>query len=112
MGFSPKTTDQVVDIGETVRTTFDHGRNSNIDQTAVQITTVSVLTRYGVLIKASNANSGIIYIGNSDVTKDSADATDGFQLAAGETITIEIDNVNKIYAIGSADNQIAYWLVV
>lgn len=112
MGFNPKTGDQVVEIGDSTELTFDHGRNSNIDQAAIQITTVSVVANHGVLVKAANGNSGTVFVGNSDVTADATDATDGFELAAGESITVEVDNVNKIYVIGSADNQVAYWLTV
>ena len=91
---------------------FDHGRNSDIDTTPEQITTLSVTATMGVLIKAANGNSGTIYVGNSDVTANTADATDGFELGAGESLLVKVDNVNKVYVIASVVNQSAYWFVV
>jgi len=64
------------------------------------------------LVKAANANTGIVYVGNSDVTANTADATDGFELAAGESVMIEIDNPNKIYVFASVANQKVFWLAV
>ena len=91
---------------------FDHGRNSDVDTTAEQLTATSVRCSRGVVVKAANSNTGTIYVGNSDVTANSADATDGFELGAGESVTIEVDDVNKLYVIASAANQVVYWLTV
>ncbi|MHC4269151.1 MAG: hypothetical protein ACYSWS_03415 [Planctomycetota bacterium] len=98
-------------IGE-VNTAFDHGRNSDVDTAAEQITTTSVAAKFGVLVKAANGNAGTIYVGNSDVTANSADATDGFELGAGESVLIKVDNANKVYVIASEVNQIVYWMTV
>jgi hypothetical protein len=91
---------------------FDHGRKSSISTLAVQITTTSTPCGRGVLVKAANANSGKVYVGNSDVTNDSADGTDGFELASGEAVVVEIDNANKVYVIGSAAGQKVFWVTV
>jgi len=91
---------------------FDHGRNSDVDTSAEQITTTSITANYGVLVKAANGNTGKIYVGNSDVTADSADATDGFELGGGESLLVKVDNANKVYVIASTTNQAVYWFVV
>jgi hypothetical protein len=91
---------------------FDHGSNRDVDATAEQITTTSVVPKFGILVRAAPGNSGVVYVGNSDVTAGTTDATDGMPLQAGESVLIKIDNVNKIYVIGSAVNQIVYWLAV
>lgn len=91
---------------------FDHGAKSSISTTAVQITTVSTSTTKGVLVKAANANTGIIYVGNADVTRGTADLTDGMEIAAGEGTTVLVDNANKVYVIGSASGQKVFWLTV
>lgn len=96
----------------TVASTFDHGRKSSIGVSAVQLTATSTPVKKGVAVKASRDNSSILYVGNSDVTADTADATDGFELFPGESITIGIDNVNKIYVISKAAGQEVFWLVV
>ncbi len=92
-----------------VSSTFDHGSNRDIDTTAEQLTATSFSAKFGVLVRADSANTGTIFIGNSDVTAGTTDATDGFPLAAGEAKSFPVDNPNKLYAIGSATNQIAYW---
>ena len=96
---------------ETV-SSFDHGRNSDVDATAEQITTTSITANLGVLVKAANGNTGKIFVGNSDVTADTVDATDGFELGAGESLLVKVDNVNKVYVIASVANQVVYWFVV
>lgn len=106
------TTAGELEVVEGPATSFDHGSNRDIDATAEQITTTSVVPKFGVLVKADAANTGILYLGNSDVTAGTTAATDGMPLSAGESVLIKIDNVNKIYAIGSAANQIAYWMTV
>lgn len=101
-----------VDIVTEVTTALDHGSNRDIDTTAEQITSTSYAAKFGVLIKASPLNTGTVYIGNSDVTAGTTDATDGFPLLPGETVLIKVNNANIPYAIGSANNQIVYWFAV
>ena len=98
--------------GEIAALTFDHGRNSDVDTAAEQLTTVDTPCVRGVTVKAAAGNAEMVYVGNSDVTDDTADATDGYELDAGESIFIAVDNVNKVYVIGGAVNQIVYWVSV
>lgn len=93
-------------------TTWDHGSNRDIDATAEQITTASVPALHGVWVKADPANgAGIVYLGNSDVTAGTTDATDGWPLAAGQEAFVRVNNANKVYGIGSTTNLIVYWRV-
>ena len=92
--------------------TFDHGSNRDVDTAAEQITTTSIVASKGVEVKAASSNTDIIYVGNSDVTAGTTDATDGFELTAGESIFVPVDNANKVYVIASAVNQIVYFLVI
>jgi hypothetical protein len=64
----------------------------------------------GVTVKAANTNSGIVYVGNIGVTAGTATSTDGFELGAGESMTIRINDLNKIYLRGSAAGQKVFWL--
>lgn len=100
----------VTSINETVAT-FDHGRKSSIGTSAVQINSSSLSLTKGMTVKASRNNTAPIYIGNSDVTADSADATDGFELYAGESIHVPASNQNAIYAISTAASQKAFYVV-
>jgi hypothetical protein len=97
---------------ELVNYDFEHGRKSSISTTAVQLTSVDFTCRRGVLVKAAAGNSGKVYVGKSDATNDSADATDGFELSAGESVVIEVDKPNKVYVIGSAASQKVFWVTV
>lgn len=103
---------QVTDfIGQA--TTFDHGAKSNVTAAAVQITTNSIASLHGVLIKSDADNQYLIGVGNSDVTIGSTDTTDGFELSAGDGVVMEIDNANKVYVIGNTTtSQRVTWLVI
>lgn len=86
---------------------FYAGVNSDIDQTAEQLTDLSVPVRKYVLVKANAANTGDVYVGRAGVS-----ASNGYPLDAGEEVKIPIDDPSKIYVIGSADNQGVKWLAV
>ena len=45
-----------------------------------------------VCIKALPTNTNYVYVGNSSVT-----SSDGYMLPSGEAISMDIDNLNKIY---------------
>lgn len=107
---TPSTGD--VDVLSSVSSALDHGSNLDIDTTAEQITSTSFSCKFGLTLKADITNTGIIYIGNSDVTAGTTAATDGFPLSAGETLTLEVNNSNIPYAIASANNQKLYWIGV
>ena len=76
---------------------FTAGRKSSIGTTAVQITTSTIHAHRGVQVVAAAGNSVTVYVGTSTVTTDSADGTDGFPLAAGESVVIPIIDPSKIY---------------
>lgn len=94
------------------QSSFKTGSKSSITTSAVQIIVSSTPAVVGVTVKAANTNTGTLYIGNATITAGTTDATDGFELAGGEAVTIEIDDVNKLYAIGSAAGQKLYWTAV
>ena len=51
-----------------------------------------------VTVRAKSVNTGLIYVGSSIV-----ESSNGFQLSSGETVSIDIDNLSKVY-IDSAVN--------
>lgn len=90
---------------------FSHGSKSGIGTSAVQLTTTSSSARQGVLVKAGADNAGRIYPGtSSSVTANSNDDTDGFELSAGDSVVVEVDDPSKIFIIGSAADQKAFWI--
>ena len=54
----------------------------------------------GVQIKAEADNTGIIYVGDATVA-----AANGYQLAAGETVFISIDNLDEVYLDTSVNTE-------
>lgn len=75
--------------------------------TAVQLTSTPTPLNRGVTIRADDGNStGFIYVGASNaVTAGIASgATDGYKLKVSESVTINIDDLSKIWLIGSTSN--------
>ena len=94
----------------TLTKVIDHGSNLDVDTVAERLTATNFACRNGVVVKASALNCGTVFVGLSDVTAGTAEATDGFPLAAGENVTIEVTNVNLIYVIADTNNQLVYWI--
>lgn len=85
---------------------FAHGQNTDIDSSAdEQIVVGSNPAVKGVIVKALPGNTGIVYVGLTGVT-----TITGFPLEAGETVTIPVDDANKVYARADADNQGVAWI--
>lgn len=66
--------------------------------------------RAGVRLKADIANTGVVYVGKSDVTAGTVAATDGYPLSAGEEVAIPIDDATKLYGRSSAGTNKIYVL--
>jgi len=92
--------------------TFKTGANLDVDTSAEVLTSTDFDTTQGVIITADVDNSGIVYIGNSDVDAGATDATSGLPLSAGESLFFSANNPSSIFVIGSAVNQKVYWLAV
>ena len=92
--------------------TFKTGANLDVDTSAEVLTSTDFDTTQGVMITADSDNSGVVYIGNSDVDAGATDATSGIPLSAGESLFFSANNPSSIYVIGSAVNQKVYWLAV
>lgn len=53
-----------------------------------------------VTVKASEANTGYIYVGSSTVS-----AANGFELSARDVVSIDIDNLSKVYIDSSVNGE-------
>lgn len=69
--------------------------NPTSSVTAIQLGSSQNL-RFGVTIYASSSNTQTLYCGNSGVT-----TSNGFPISAGGVLNVPVDNLNKIYLIGS-----------
>ena len=54
----------------------------------------------GVRVKALLANTGLIYVGDSAV-----DSTNGYQLASGESVFLEIDDLATVYVDSAVNGE-------
>jgi len=89
--------------------TIHHG-SASIGATPAQLSASKVPLTRGVKIKAGYANTGRLYVGTvNTVTAASAGATDGFELAAGDSEFFPIDDLSKIWIIASGAGQAAYF---
>lgn len=55
---------------------------------------------YSVTLKSMNNNSAVIYVGVSGVTPSS-----GFELSVGESVSLSVDNTNRLYVVASEMSQ-------
>lgn len=67
--------------------------------TRVALGASAVLTS-GVTVKAKATNSGLIYVGGSTVA-----SSNGFQLAAGEEVFVEVGNVATVYVDAAVNGE-------
>ncbi len=62
---------------------------------------ISPRSSTGVVIYALAANTGIVYVGASGVT-----TSTGYPIEAGKSVSMNVDDPSRIYAIGSASSQV------
>lgn len=92
---------------------FLTGSKTSIGTTAVPITSVTTNARRGVQIIASTANTVTVYVGPEGVTAGtSAATTDGFPLAAGDSIVVPVIDATKIRAITASSTATVSFMLV
>lgn len=57
-----------------------------------------------IAIKALSTNTGPVYIG----TDDTVTSADGFELTAGQALSVDLLNGSSIYVVGTADDVVCY----
>lgn len=84
-----------------------YGRTT-VAATATRIITSTDPFTRAVALKAASTNSEAIYIGDSSVS-----TATGFPLAAGEAVTLDVNNRESIlYAISASGGQSVAWIVL
>tara|TARA_R110000744_G_scaffold73552_5_gene147292 strand:- start:16764 stop:17060 length:297 start_codon:yes stop_codon:yes gene_type:complete len=92
---------------------FLSGSKTGIGTSAVSITSVAINAKRGVQIVANSANTVSVYIGPSTVTAGtSAATTDGYPLAAGESIVVPVIEPSKIYAVTASSTAVVSFMLV
>lgn len=84
---------------EAVPTTVYNGKTV-VTTSGTRVTLAASTTVKSVTIKALATNTGVIYVGNATVS-----SANGFQLAAGDSVSMDISNLNTIYFDSSVNGE-------
>lgn len=89
-------------LGTTIPSTFKTGRVSVGSASVVQLDT-GFTCGYGINLKSINANTNIIYVGN---TSGFVGSSVGYSLYEGETIFLKVSNTNLVYLVSASGTQV------
>lgn len=89
-------------LGTTIPGGFKTGRVSVGSSSVVQMDT-GFTCGYGVNLKSINANTNLIYVGN---TLGFVGGSSGYSLYEGETVFLKVSNTNSIYLISGSGTQV------
>lgn len=78
--------------------------------TAVALSTAKQLVN-GVLISAPAGNSGIIYVGDSNVTNTAGASGNGYGLPAGKDLPLPMVDLSQVYINGTAGDYVT-WVAI
>lgn len=81
---------------------------TSVTTTAAALSAVSINATFGVIVKALNANTAAIYIGTSS----SVTSATGYELGAGENISIPVNNANLLWVISASGTQTVCWIAI
>jgi len=95
-----------VNTAEVAPTTISNGKTT-VTTSGTRVTLASSTAVKSVTIKALSTNTGIIYVGNSSVA-----STNGFQLQAGETVSMDIANLNTVNLDSSVSGEGVTYIAV
>ena len=77
-----------------------------ITGTAVQFGSNTLLN--GVIVTAASGNAAAVTLGGSTVTNTVDGTGNGYVLAAGASVSFALDNTNRIYVNGTANDFISF----
>lgn len=86
-------------LATAMATTFTTGRRSSTFPTVQSLT--GFTCGKGVTIKALSTNTDFIYVGNSATFS----VSDGHALDPGDTVSLNINNLNKVYVLAASSTQ-------
>jgi hypothetical protein len=86
---------------------LDNGNMQLTSASAIAIAASSIPAQWAI-IRARSANTSTIYVGKSDVTADTTNATGGFPLDAGESVAVPCSNLTQIFIIGTSGDGVAW----
>lgn len=89
---------------------IEHGQETvGTAGTSVQLNSGNTITTASggeLTIRANTGNAGDVFVGDSDVS-----STNGFELGAGETVTLSVADVSDIYVDAANNGDGISWIV-
>lgn len=92
-------------VANALPTTVRHGKTTVTTAGTEVALAASQALQSGVRIKALAANTGIIYVGGNPVTN-----LTGYELAPGEEVFVEVDNLATVFIDASVNSQGVSWI--
>lgn len=93
------TVDGTVTTTQAAPTTIFNGKTS-VTTAGTRVVLAASQAVLSVTIKALSTNTGVIYVGNASVA-----STNGFQLSAGDTLSMDLANLNTINIDSSVNGE-------
>ena len=88
------------------------GRKSGIGPSGVTMTASTAVAQNGIMIRCPDTNTDFVYVGNSGITADSSDVTDGFPVGSGEAIVMPFRHPSELWVRTKTDsNQKLWWIL-
>lgn len=90
--------------------TVVHGQDTvSTSGTAVQLnggTSQHIPNGAALVVRANGGNAGVIYVGDSSVS-----SSNGFELAAGESVSLHVDDVDAVWIDAASGGDGVSWIV-
>jgi len=80
--------------------------NGQVTIAAPRVPLAAVSTPIKSVTIENPSTNAVVYVGNDAVT-----AADGYRLQPGATVSLDIDDLNKVYVTGTAGNVVSYLAV-
>jgi len=94
-------------ISEIIKPTQLLSNSKSLTTAPSQINSGTFSIKTGVHIKAPITNTATIYISNNRLT---AGSLAGYPLEPGESLFLEIDNINKLYGMAASGTQLVHFI--
>ena len=95
-----------------IPTVLTTGSKDSISSTPLQLTTLTIEAKRGVLVKADTDNDQPVYVGaGSGISAGTDYYTDGFPLSANEGVVVPTLNPNEIFVVCSGAGQKVFFLI-
>ena len=96
------------------QTPFTEVKSGELQGSATALQLPDIASAGLVIFSALASNAGNVYLGGAGVTKPdgTTDVTSGLEITPGSTVTLNIDNLNRLYRIcDNAGDDLTYLIL-